>query len=148
MREKFLCITHTHHLNQTTITSLNTEENEYVTKSNHAFHILHCSVSPSVTKHPQVSRSVTLLFLHTIAIAVRRAAFGQGTGPVFLYNVGCTGNESSLLSCSHMFASCSHSSDAGVVCPPCKSCILSCHHSNLKSRLTLIVYTIFNTDNK
>ena len=61
MREKFLSITHTHthHLNQTTITSLNTEENEYVTKSNHAFHILHCSVSSSVTKHPQVSRSVT-----------------------------------------------------------------------------------------
>ena len=59
MREKFLHITHTNHLNQTTITSLNTEENEYVTKSNHAFHILHCSVSSSVTKHPQVSRSVT-----------------------------------------------------------------------------------------
>ena len=124
MREKFLHITHTNHLNQTTITSLNTEENEYVTKSNHAFHILHCSVSPSVTKHPQVSRSVTILFLHKIAIAVFNAAFGQGSGPVLLSNVGCTGTESSLLSCSRSGNSfCSHYSDAGVVCPSCKLCI-------------------------
>ena len=115
MREKFLCITHTNHLNQTTITS---EENEYVTKSNHA-----CSVSPSVTKHPQVSRSVTILILHTIAIAVRRAAFGQGTGLVLLSGVRCTGTESSLLSCSHGVAYCSHCFDAGVVCPSCKSYI-------------------------
>ena len=102
---------------------VNIEENEYVTKSNHAFHILHCSVSPSVTKHPQVSRSVTnsiLLFLHTIAIAVYRAAFGQGNGPVLLSNVECTGNESFLLSCSAGIASCSSSNDAGVVCPSCK----------------------------
>ena len=123
MREKFLYITHTHHLNQTTITSLNTEENECVTKSNHAFHILHCSV----TKHPQIRRSVTnilLLFLHTIAIAVFRAAFGQGTGPVLLNNIRCTGTEFSLLSCSRSGTPyCFHSSDAGVVCPPCELCI-------------------------
>ena len=103
------------------------EENEHVTKSNHAFHISHCSVSPSVTKHAQVSRSVTnilLLFLHTIAIAVHNAVFGQGNGPVLqLGYVGCTGTESSLLSCSHRAAYCSNSQDAGVVCPPCKSCI-------------------------
>ena len=64
-----------------------------------------------------------LIFLHTIAIAVSRAAFGQGTGPVLLSGVRCTGNESSLLSCSHGVAYCSHSYDAGVVCPPCESCI-------------------------
>ena len=61
-----------------------------------------------------------LIFLHTIAIAVFDAGFGQGTGPVFLDGVRCTGNESSLLSCSHRVASCSHSSDAGVVCPSCE----------------------------
>ena len=95
-----------------------------MSQSNHAFHISHCSVSPSVTKHPLVSRSVTILFLHTIAIAVFNAAFGQGNGPVLLVNVGCTGNESSLLSCSRSGTPyCPHSSDAGVVCPPCKSCI-------------------------
>jgi len=61
-----------------------------------------------------------VLFLSTIAIAVSRVTFGQGTGPVFLSNVGCTGTESSLLSCSPIGVTyCSHSQDAGVVCPPC-----------------------------
>ena len=64
-----------------------------------------------------------LISLHTIAIAVGYAGFGQGTGPVLLSNVGCTGTESSLLSCSHRVAYCSHSRDAGVVCPSCESCI-------------------------
>ena len=56
----------------------------------------------------------------TIALAVYHAAFGQGTGPVFLRYLNCTGRESSLLSCSHRSGSCSHSVGAGVVCPPCK----------------------------
>ena len=61
-----------------------------------------------------------VLFLYTIAIAVHQAAFGQGTGPVFLDRLRCTGTESSLLSCSQSGTpSCSHSRDAGVVCPPC-----------------------------
>ena len=82
---------------------------------------------------------IMLIFLHTIAIAVRNVPFGQGTGPVLQYNVRCTGTESSLLNCSHdVVHPCSHSSDAGVVCPPCKSCryvfrykwfkLLSCCH--------------------
>ena len=60
--------------------------------------------------------------LPTIAFAFFRAAFGQGIGPVFLYNVSCTGTESSLLSCRQSIGvpSCSHLQDAGVVCPPCK----------------------------
>ena len=65
-------------------------------------------------------KSASVIFLHTIAIAVFYAAFGQGSGPVLLSSVGCTGNEFSLLSCSHGVASCPHSQDAGVVCPPCK----------------------------
>jgi len=61
-------------------------------------------------------------YLFIAAIAVTRAAFGQGTGPVYLNSVGCTGTESSLLSCSHsgIGVTCSHSADAGVVCPSCK----------------------------
>ena len=57
-------------------------------------------------------------------VAVFYAAFGRGTGPVYLNNVGCSGTESSLLNCSHngiRFNWCSHYEDAGVVCPTCKS---------------------------
>ena len=77
-----------------------------------------------------------LFFLFIAAIAVTGAAFGQGTGPVYLNSVGCTGTESSLLSCSHSVigVSCSHSSDAGVVCPSgklvklvAKCDIITCH---------------------
>jgi len=61
------------------------------------------------------------ILLHIIAIAVRYAGFGQGTGLVLLNGVGCTGTESSLLNCSRSGTlSCSHSKDAGVICPPCK----------------------------
>ena len=63
-----------------------------------------------------------VLFLYTLAVAVYRAAFGQGSGPVFLDAVRCTGEDASLLSCRHGEigrVSCSHSRDAGVLCPPC-----------------------------
>ena len=61
--------------------------------------------------------------LSLVSIAISRAGFGRGTGPIFLDNVGCTGTESSLLSCSHRGVSihyCGHHEDAGVVCPSCK----------------------------
>ena len=62
-----------------------------------------------------------------IAIAVNQAAFGGGTGPILLSWVRCTGTESSLLRCGHYGVHinnlCSHSNDAGVVCPTRKSCI-------------------------
>ncbi len=47
------------------------------------------------------------------------AAFGQGTGPIFLNNVMCTGFETSLFDCPHSgfeLNGCSHSADAGVTC--------------------------------
>lgn len=47
------------------------------------------------------------------------AAFGQGSGPVLLSNVGCTGLEPRLLECPSSGLEtvyCSHSQDAGVVC--------------------------------
>ena len=67
-----------------------------------------------------IVHAVMVIFPCTIAFAVYQAAFGQGTGPVFLRYLSCTGRESSLVSCGHRSGSCSHSYDAGVVCPSCK----------------------------
>ena len=51
--------------------------------------------------------------------ALNTAAFGRGQGKIWMNNVQCTGNESSLTDCAHNGlgnANCSHSKDAGVVC--------------------------------
>ena len=66
-----------------------------------------------------------------VGVAVFQAAFGQGTGPVLLSYVRCTGADSSLLRCSRIgtyLHQCSHSQDAGVVCPPCKLCGYIIYH--------------------
>ena len=55
--------------------------------------------------------------MHAGATAVLRAFYGQGTGPIFLDDVGCDGNETSLLNCANtMLHNCGHSEDAGVRC--------------------------------
>jgi len=63
-------------------------------------------------------------------IALPSATFGQGDGPIFLDSVECTGDESSLAECQHQGVAshdCSHSEDAGVVCP---GGICMCAHSH------------------
>ena len=53
-------------------------------------------------------------------LAYSGAYFGQGSGPIWLDNVQCTGSELTLASCVHLgfniTRSCSHSEDAGVRC--------------------------------
>ena len=59
-------------------------------------------------------------FNTTGAAAFNFAFFGQGTGPIWLDNVGCTGSETRLSTCfqnpigAH---NCIHLEDAGVRCP-------------------------------
>ena len=52
--------------------------------------------------------------------ATRADQFGSGSGPVWLRQVGCFGNESKLSHCIHAGAgntgNCSHTQDVGVQC--------------------------------
>lgn len=56
---------------------------------------------------------------HTGAIALPRSFFGPGTRGIFLDNVQCLGNESSLVNCIHVRdpTFCFHFEDASVLCP-------------------------------
>ena len=52
------------------------------------------------------------------AVTYRYAHFGQGTGPIFVRSIGCSGSESSWLQCSwtRFQSGCGHYEDAGVRC--------------------------------
>ena len=71
---------------------------------------MQCSISSSQYRQ---------LGFTTAVSAVSYAAFGQGTGPIWLDNVICTGNESSIDLCIFPgwgLNDCSHYEDAGVIC--------------------------------
>ena len=64
---------------------------------------------------------VILLCMYTGAVPRTQAVYGQGTGPIFMDNVVCNGQELRLLDCaSNALAAhdCTHLQDAGVVCMP------------------------------
>ena len=61
--------------------------------------------------------------MHTSSLlgaqALSSATFGQGTVPIIMTNVMCSGTESQLAGCAHDGApvqGCSHSEDAGIRC--------------------------------
>ena len=63
-----------------------------------------------------------IMFFLIASSAVSKAHFGQGSGPIVMDNVDCTGNEQSLIDCTHTTDhNCHHFEDAGVVCStPCE----------------------------
>jgi len=63
--------------------------------------------------------TITVCWLHAGAIAHSSAIFGQGTGPIWLDNVQCSGFETTLVSCRNNGVgvhNCYHFEDAGVTC--------------------------------
>ena len=56
-------------------------------------------------------------YSRTGAIAHGTATFGQGTGPIYLDDVRCTGSELNIRNCSLLLThNCIHAEDAGVTC--------------------------------
>ncbi|XP_067360301.1 uncharacterized protein [Channa argus] len=89
------------------------------------------------------------------ALSAQPAAFfGQGSGPIWLDDVRCTGNESAITDCTHAGLgahNCNHGEDAGVICeevqPLLQASQLVCsdsqlqvgvHFSSLQFRLNLL----------
>ena len=63
---------------------------------------------------------------HVAASAIRSARFGRGDGPIWLDEVGCTINDTSLVLCEHLEVgrhNCDHDEDVGVICVFGKYCV-------------------------
>ena len=74
-----------------------------------------------------ITLSLSLYCLLADATAQSGSAFGQGSGPISLNNVGCTGSETRLVDCSfsNNTVGCTHSNDASATCiAECKFCTL------------------------
>lgn len=58
-------------------------------------------------------------YVRTGAVAIPGAFFGEGTGRIYLDDVGCERSETSIVDCTHGGVSinnCDHREDVGVIC--------------------------------
>lgn len=77
----------------------------------------------------QVDADVVCQQLNYSSALAPSTYYGPGSGPVWLDNVACMGNESSILECAHAGVgthNCAHSEDVGIICQRKKqSCNIS-----------------------
>ena len=89
-------------------------------------------VAPDVGAHWYVccpSHFLICLLIHPGATADIEGKYGPGTGPIYMDDVKCEGNEGHILACPQLplgsAHNCDHSEDATVVCPGKTECRLS-----------------------
>ena len=84
-----------------------------------------------------------MLGLPAASAAPGDSGFGKGTGRIWLDQVDCNGNESSVIDCSHLglgaSLQCSHDEDAGVICGnvTCKPAAAVCISQRSESSFSL-----------
>ena len=71
-----------------------------------------------ITLFQEFTVCLTILSLGS-EVYLKNTRFGEGSGPIFLSKLRCTGQETSLLGCQHNYFHhlyCDHDYDAGVKC--------------------------------
>ena len=85
------------------------------------------------------------VYSSTIGVPQRMAAYGRGTGSIWMSYVDCTGLESHLGQCGYKpwgKNTCSHGEDAGVMCVPetCKHGCFAIKYLRLIQSSTIIIH--------
>ncbi|XP_052275321.1 deleted in malignant brain tumors 1 protein-like isoform X1 [Dreissena polymorpha] len=89
----------------------------------------------------------------SIAVPLALAVYGNGTGPIWLDDVVCTGREAGLGACQHKpwgVSNCGHAEDASVMCLPQNTQVnvtlrLVGGTNRFQGRVEVLVYNIWGT---